>query len=147
MGNSARALGVDFGQKRIGIAVSDGAGMLATAYDTIERVGDRTIEHGRLLELVDETEAVVVVIGVPYSLDGEVGQAAKLVLSEIRGLEKRVRREERPMVIETQDERFSTVTASQALHAGGTNSKRQRKVIDATAAAVILQSWLDGRAE
>lgn len=140
-----RAIGVDFGQKRVGIAVSDDGGLLATAYETIDRVGDRTKEHGRLLELVDETGALAVVIGVPYSLDGETGQAAKAVLSEVRGLEKRLRREGRTLLVETHDERFSTVTAEQNLRAGGIEAKKQRRMIDATAAAVILQSWLDAR--
>ena len=140
-----RAIGVDFGQKRVGIAVSDDGGLLATAYETIDRVGDRTVEHGRLLELVDETGAVAVVVGVPYSLDGDVGQAAKAVLSEIRGLQKRVRREGRTLRVETHDERFSTVTAEQHLRAGGVEARKQRRMVDATAAAVILQSWLDAR--
>lgn len=140
-----RAIGVDFGQKRVGIAVSDDGGLLATPYETIDRVGDRTKEHGRLLELVDETNAVAVVVGVPYSLDGAIGQAAKTVLSEVRGLEKRLNREGRSLVVETHDERFSTVTAEQNLRAGGIEAKKQRRMIDATAAAVILQSWLDAR--
>lgn len=140
-----RALGVDFGEKRVGVSVSDGGGLVATPYETIRRVGDRTKEHGRLLELVDETGAAALVIGVPYSLDGEIGAAAKAVLSEVRGLEKRLKREGRSLLVELHDERFSTVTAEQSLRAGGVEAKKQRQIIDATAAAVILQSWLDSR--
>lgn len=135
---AGRAVGIDFGSRRIGIAVSDAWRMVATPFETIKRVGDRTIEHGRIFEIVAEIEATVVVIGLPLSLDGSDGHAVKLVRSEVRGLAKRL-----DVPIEEYDERFTTVTAEQSLRTMGTRGQAKRDVIDQVAAAVLLQGWLD----
>ena len=119
-------------------------GGVATPYETIQRVGDQVVEHARILELLEETGAEVLVVGVPYSLDGSIGPAATSILAEIRGIEKKLRAAATPVAVETQDERFTTVTASDALRAGGVNDRRQRQRIDASAAAVLLQAYLDG---
>lgn len=133
-----RAVGVDFGSRRIGIAVSDAGQMVATPYETIKRVGDRTVEHGRIAEIVDEVSAVVVVVGLPLSLDGSDGRAVDLVRSEVRGLAKRL-----AIPIEEYDERFTTVEAERSLRLTGTKGRAKRDVIDQVAAAVLLQGWLD----
>ncbi|MFT7597272.1 MAG: putative Holliday junction resolvase [Acidimicrobiales bacterium] len=140
-----RSLGIDFGEKRVGIAVCDDRGVLATPLDTIKRVGDRQIEHGQILELLHETGATRIVAGVPYSLDGSLGPAAAAILSEIRGLQKRLRRAGLGVEIMTQDERFTTVSADRALRDGGVRGRQRRQMIDSTAAAVLLQAWLDGQ--
>ncbi len=141
--SSQRALGVDLGEKRIGIAVCDDAGRLAVPYELIRRVGDRTIEHGRLLELVAEVNAHRIVVGLPLSLDGTESSSAGAIRAELRGLRKRLRREGLEVEIVEHDERFSTVEAHRQLAAGGNNSRARRDLVDASAAAVILQSWLD----
>ncbi len=133
-----RALGLDFGSKRIGVALSDSGGLLATPYDLIRRVGDRTIEHGRIAELVAETEAEVVVVGLPLQLDGDEGRAVAIVRSEIRGLRKRL-----DVPVEEIDERFTTVTAHQRLAGAGVASHKRKDLVDAVAASVLLQAWLD----
>ena len=140
-----RALGLDLGQRRIGVAVCDDNGVLATPFDTIQRVGDQKIEHTRILELLDETGAQLLVVGVPYSLDGGIGPAATTILAEIRGIEKKLKASGRIISVKTQDERFTTVTASEALSAGGVKKRKQRTRIDASAAAVLLQAYLDGQ--
>ena len=112
--------------------------MVATPFETIKRVGDRTIEHGRIAAIVAEIEATVVVVGLPLSLDGSDGHAAKLVRSEVRGLAKRL-----TIPVEEYDERFTTVTAEQSLREMGTRGRAKRDVIDQVAAAVLLQGWLD----
>lgn len=112
--------------------------MVATPFETIKRVGDRTIEHGRIAEIVAEIEATVVVVGLPLSLDGSDGHAVNLVRSEVRGLAKRL-----DVAIEEYDERFTTVTAEQSLRTMGTRGQAKRDVIDQLAAAVLLQGWLD----
>ena len=136
-----RTLGVDLGDARIGIAVSDDAGLLATPYETLYRSGDRTVDHLAIQRLVDETGAEAVVVGMPYSLDGSVGHKAKLTRREILRLGRVL-----SVPIHTQDERFTTVTAEQSLRATGTKGAKQRAVVDQVAAAVLLQSWLDGQA-
>jgi putative Holliday junction resolvase len=80
------------------------------------------------------------VIGLPLSLNGAVGPAATAVLEEVEALAPVL-----GVPVETVDERFSTVTASQALRAGGHRGRPARKQVDAAAAAVFLQSWLDRR--
>ena len=72
-----RALGIDLGSKRIGVALSDSAGTVASPFEVVQRSGDRQRDHRRLAELAAEAEAEIVVVGVPYSLDGSVGPAAK----------------------------------------------------------------------
>lgn len=133
-----RALGLDFGSKRIGIALSDSGGLLATPYGLVKRVGDRTVEHGEIVDLVNETGAEVVVVGVPWSLDGDEGRAASMVRSEIRALRRRLE-----VPVEEIDERFTTVTAHQQLAEAGVRSRDRKDRIDAVAASVLLQAWLD----
>ena len=135
-----RALGIDFGSKRIGIALSDSDGLLATPYELIKRVGDRNVEHGRIAELVAETGAEVVVVGLPLQLDGDEGHAVAIVRSEIRGLRKRL-----GVPVDEIDERFTTVTAHQQLANAGIASHKRKNLVDSVAASVLLQSWLDRR--
>ena len=81
-----RALGLDLGAKRIGVAVSDRDGRLATPADVLHRTGDRARDHRAVADLVVEWEAEVVVVGVPYSLDGGTGPAAEAMIAESRQL-------------------------------------------------------------
>jgi putative holliday junction resolvase len=138
-----RALGIDLGQKRIGIAVCDDAGRLAIASAVVARVGDRTVEHGRILELAAQLGAHYLVVGLPRSLDGSEGPAAGAIRSEIRGLNRRIRREGLDLVVEEQDERLTTAEAHRNLQVAGHRSRDRRQLVDASAAAIILQSWLD----
>lgn len=133
-----RALGLDLGEKRIGVALSDSGGLLATPYTVVERAGDRGRDHQRLADLVDETEAEMLVVGLPLSLDGSAGPAARAVDDEVAHLRGRLH-----VDIVTWDERLSTVEAEQRLRASGLSGRRRRRVVDQVAATVVLQSWLD----
>lgn len=132
----ARALGLDLGSKRIGVALS--AGTLATPFEVVHRTGDRQRDHRAIAALVDEAEAEVVVVGLPLSMDGTVGPAAARALAEIEELSAAL-----DVPVETWDERLSTVTAERALRAQDLKGPARRKVIDKVAASVILQAWLD----
>ncbi len=134
-----RALGVDLGSKRIGVAVSSGT--VASPIDTVERSGDRSRDHRRLLELAAEWEVDLLVIGMPYSLDGTVGPAAEGIVEEVEIL-----RATTLLPIELYDERLTTVTAHRLLQEGGVGGRSRRQVVDKVAAAVLLQAWLDSRA-
>jgi putative Holliday junction resolvase len=136
-----RALGIDLGSRRIGVALSDSGGTLASPYETVVRSGDVARDHRRLLELAAEAEVECLVVGLPLSLDGAVGPAARAVLDEVEQL-----RAATSLPVETYDERFSTVTAERLLREGGRKGKARRSVVDQTAAAVLLQAWLEGRA-
>jgi putative Holliday junction resolvase len=113
---------------------------VATPLQTVARVGDRVVEHGIVAALAAEHEATVLVVGLPLSLSGEVGPAARQVLSEVRGLRKRV-----PIEVVTHDERLSTSTAEASLRQQGVGRRQGRMVVDSVAASVILQAWMDGR--
>ncbi len=136
-----RALGLDLGSKRIGVALSDSNGRLALPYEVVHRSGDRDRDHRRIAELVEETGAEVVVVGIPYSLDGGTGPTARRHLAEIRRLRGTL-----GVPVSTYDERLTTVTAERALRETGLSGRDRRKVVDQVAAAVMLQSWLDHRA-
>lgn len=138
-----RAVGVDLGAKRIGIAVSDSGGLMATPRGTLNRTRDAARDRRTLVDLVVEEEAVIVVVGHPLSLDGTRGPAARAAEDEAAALT--VLLQDRDVAVELFDERLTTVSAHQALRAGGTKGRNQRAVVDQTAAAVMLMAWLDGR--
>jgi len=135
---TGRVLGLDLGDRRIGVAVCDQDRTVATPVGTVDRVGDRTIEHSRIAELCSEHETTQVVVGLPLSMSGEVGPAARKVLKEAKALRKRLGCE-----VLTHDERLTTVTAQASLHQQGVGTKKGRRVVDQVAASVILQSWMD----
>ncbi len=133
-----RAIGVDLGTKRIGVAVSSGT--LATPYEVVQRSGDKARDHRRIAELVAEAEAEIVVVGLPLSLDGSIGKAAQRALDEVDAMATAL-----DVPVETWDERLSTVTAERSLMEQNMRAQARRRVVDKVAAAVILQSWLDAR--
>lgn len=137
-GRDRRALGVDLGSKRIGLAVCDSAGTLATPYEVLQRSGDLRRDHARLAGIVEEVGARTVVVGLPLSLDGGLGPAARGVLDEVERLEAAL-----PVPVETYDERLTTVTADRDLMARRMRAEARRRVVDKVAAAVMLQAWLD----
>lgn len=105
----------------------------------IQRVGDRVREHRQLGDVVEEYNAVGLIVGLPLSLSGQVGPAAAGVLAEVDEL-----RSDLGIPVETHDERFTTVSAAGALAASGRRGPKQRALVDQVAAAIILQSWIDG---
>lgn len=131
-----RAIGVDLGSKRVGLALSSGS--LATPYEVVQRSGDKRRDHARIAELVEEAGAEVVVVGLPLSLDGSVGAAAQRAIDEVEQLARAL-----DVPVRTWDERLSTVTAERSLMDQNMNAQARRRVVDKVAAAVILQSWLD----
>ena len=133
-----RALGIDLGSRRIGVALSSGT--LATPYEVIARSGDRRRDHRAIADLVAEAEAEVVVVGLPLSLDGSMGPAARAAVAEADQLAATL-----DVPVETYDERLTTVTADRQLMEQGMNASARRRVVDKVAAAVLLQSWLDAQ--
>lgn len=140
-------MGVDLGTRRIGLAVSDAGGRLAYPAGCVERSGDRDTDHARLAAAVAELEAEAVVVGLPLSLSGGAGPAARAALEEVDLLRAAL-----AVPVHTQDERFTTVTAARALREAGprpgsarARARRRRGAVDEAAAAVLLQAWLDAR--
>jgi putative Holliday junction resolvase len=133
-----RALGIDLGSKRIGVAVSDSDGAVATPITTITRARRRADDHRAVAALVAEWQAEAVVVGLPLSLDGTLGPAARAVLDEVDELRAAI-----TVPIDTVDERFTTVTATEQLRRLGVPGPKRAAVVDQVAAAVLLQAWLE----
>jgi putative Holliday junction resolvase len=133
-----RVVGIDLGSRRIGVAVSDPSGTVATPHAVIERTGDDGADRAALAAMVDALDAERVVVGLPRSLDGTLGPAARAALEEIEALAAVL-----PVPVETHDERLTTVAADRALRAQKVRARARRRVVDKVAASVILQSWLD----
>tara|TARA_Y100000814_G_scaffold264627_1_gene217429 strand:- start:1499 stop:1912 length:414 start_codon:yes stop_codon:yes gene_type:complete len=136
-----RVLGLDLGGKRIGIAISDNDGKVATPLQVLIRSENTREDYKKIDDLVSEWEAEFVVVGMPFSLNGSKGPAAEAVEKEVKELSSVL-----SVPVDVHDERLTTVIAAQELSSQGLDSKKQRKVIDQVAASVILQSWLDNRA-
>ena len=138
-----RVLGVDLGSRRIGLAVSDPAGTVATPRGVLARSGDLASDHRTIVAEAREAGADRIVVGLPLSLSGAAGPAARAVLVEVEALQAEAGT---GMRVETHDERLTTVTAEQQLREAGVSSRRRRQVVDEVAATVMLQAYLDGRA-
>jgi len=135
-----RALGIDLGSKRIGVALANSEGTVATPYEVVVRSGDRLRDHARIAALAEEADAVQLVVGLPLSLDGSIGPAAASALLEADELA-----EATGLPVATWDERFTTITADQQLMVQSMKADARRRVVDKVAASVMLQGWLDHR--
>ena len=133
-----RAVGVDLGERRIGVAVSDSAGQIATPYEVLHRTDSRDEDHRRIAAIVADVEAEVLIVGLPLSLDGTEGKAAQAARDEADQIQALF-----PIPVEMHDERFTTVEAEHRLKEQNLNARAQRKVVDKVAAAILLQAWLD----
>lgn len=130
-------VGVDVGSVRIGIARCDPAGILATPLEMVPRgKGDLA----RIAAIVAEAEAIEVIVGLPTSLSGREGPAAAAAREFAARLAARLPEG----TVRLYDERLTTVTAENGLRELGVHGKARRKVVDQTAAAVLLQAALDG---
>ncbi|MEI8000433.1 MAG: Holliday junction resolvase RuvX [Actinomycetes bacterium] len=137
-----RALGVDLGERRIGLARSDPSGVLASPDGCLVRSGDPVADREAVVAAAREAGAEVIVVGLPRSLSGREGPAARAARAEVEALTA-VAGEIRVVV---HDERFTTREAQRAMTAAGRSTRDQRGRIDAAAATVMLQSWLDAAA-
>ena len=135
-----RALGVDLGSRRIGIAVSDLSGTIGSALTTVHRSKSRRHDHAEIARLVRDEECEIVVVGLPLSLDGSHGPAARAATREATQMASVL-----SVPVEMYDERFTTVTAERGMLEAGLDAKQRRQVVDKVAAAVMLQAWLDHR--
>ena len=131
-----RRIGVDVGDVRIGVALSDPSGLLATPVETVS-AGPRS--RGRLADLAIEHHAMEIVVGLPRSLSGGIGPAAR----KVRAYAEQLATDVAPIPVRLVDERMSTMTAEQVLRGQGKRGPKRRAVIDQAAAVVILQSALD----
>ena len=137
---TGRVLGLDLGDARIGIAISDPDRRVAVSVGTVH-VGQPPGELRAIAALAREHDATLVVVGLPLSMSGEHGTQALHATSFADALRGFL-----DVPVELQDERLSTVEAERGLRAAGVKGRDRRRVVDRTAAAVILQAWLDAHA-
>ncbi|KGF71462.1 Holliday junction resolvase [Neosynechococcus sphagnicola sy1] len=133
------ALGLDVGRKRIGIAGCDGTGLIATGLTTLERTSFAS-DVEQLRCWVQERHVQVLVVGLPYCMNGDLGFQARQVQKFAQGLSRALQ-----LPVEYVDERLTSVEAESLLRAAHLSPSRNRGLIDRTAAALILQQWLDDR--
>ncbi len=133
------ALGIDVGRRRIGVAGCDGTGLIATGLTTFRRSAfPQDVEQFR--QLIQEREVQILVFGLPYTLEGEIGSQAKQTQRYASGLARAL-----ALPLEYVDERMSSIQAEEMLQAEGYQPSRNKALIDRKAAAIILQRWLDQR--
>jgi putative holliday junction resolvase len=138
-----RKLGLDVGDKTIGVAVSDEMNIIAQGVTTIERVGIRK-DTGKVIDYVREFDCDTVVVGLPLNLNGSDSVQTTKVREFRTMLENKMRSTGLAKVkVEWQDERFTTVIAERVLIDANVRRKARKEVIDRQAAIVILQSYLD----
>ncbi len=131
------ALGLDVGSKRIGVAGCDGLGLLATGITTIWR-SSFSADVARLAEIIEERDVEILIIGLPYTMDGKIGSQAKQVQKFARRVSAALE-----LPIEYVDERLTSYAAEQMMIAAKISVSQNKATIDRIAAAVILQQWLD----
>jgi len=134
-----RVLGLDYGERRIGVAVSDELGWTASAVGTVERTGDDG-EFRRIAEMAQQYQADVIVVGLPVNMDGTLGPGAE----KCKAFAERLR-QTLNMPVQLWDERLTTVTAERTLIEAGMGRSKRKRVVDRLAAAVMLQHYLDSR--
>lgn len=133
------ALGLDIGRKRIGVSGCDGTGLIATGLTTITvKSFSQVVEQ--LQGLIEQRKVTVLVVGLPYTLDGEIGFQARQVQKFTRRLSKAL-----ALPVDYVDERLTSYQAEQLLLAENRSPSRHKPLIDRKAAAIILQQWLDQR--
>ncbi|WP_018123207.1 Holliday junction resolvase RuvX [Desulfovibrio oxyclinae] len=132
-----RVLAIDFGLKRVGLALSDPTGLLASPYKTIERT-TRDALFDELLEIIQKESVETVVVGLPLSLDGEDTLTTRQARNFADSLSRRI---EQP--IHLVDERLSSAEAEQELRSAGLKRKKKKMALDQQAATVILRTWLE----
>lgn len=148
-GVRGRRLGIDVGSVRIGVALSDPDGVLATPLVTVARdnsgAGATGTDVTTIAGLVAEHEVTEVVVGLPRTLAGAEGPAAEAARAFVAQLESALLEGARTVPIQLSDERLTTVVATRQLRERGVRGRKQRSVVDQAAAVAILQGWLDSR--
>lgn len=134
---SEKALGLDLGSVRIGLALSDELGWMAYPWQTLSRSSHSVKE---IANLIEEKKITTVIVGLPRKLDGTYGLAAEQCRTFAQELQQQT-----PAKVVLWDERFTTAMATRQLQEAGRNQKQQRPVIDQAAAQQILQNWMDAQ--
>jgi len=137
--SEGRTLGIDYGRKRFGLAISDGLGITAQPLGVVENTGPKeTMEE--IAGIVAENGVDAVVVGLPLNMDGSVGPKAREVQEFCKALSEAL-----GIAVETFDERLTTVEAERRLKETGATRRKRRRKVDVVAAQIILQTFIDSR--
>ena len=140
---AGRALGVDLGSVRIGLALSDPTRTVASPHSVLTRARTHADDHHAIVELARTNGATTIVVGLPLSLSGGRGPAARAAEHEIDELRTAAGPD---VAVVAHDERLTTITAERTLDEAGVRRADRTAVVDKVAAAVMLQAWLDSPA-
>jgi putative Holliday junction resolvase len=138
-----RRLGIDVGAVRVGVALGDPDGLLATPLATVARDVARGTDLAAIAGLVAEHDVVGIVVGLPRTLAGREGPAAEAARAFAAALSTHLEGRGAAVPLEFVDERLTTVVATRQMRESGRKGRRQRAVVDQVAAVAILQGWLD----
>jgi putative Holliday junction resolvase len=130
-------MGLDVGEKRIGVAIANAAGLLAVPLAVLDRVEEEA-DLKAILDLAEEHDVEQIVVGLPRSMDGSIGKQAEVVLAFCKLLSQHT-----DIPVDTWDERLSTVAAERLLSEAGAKKGKKKAQRDALAAAIVLQGYLD----
>ena len=135
-----RIMGLDYGSKTIGVAISDELGLTAQPFQTIERSGENKLRRSlaRISEIVKEKNIRKIVVGLPVNMSGENGERVALTLAFVEKLKSRV---DVPIIM--QDERLTTMEADEILDESGVKKKDRKQFIDQIAAGIILREYME----
>jgi len=133
-----RIMAIDWGERRIGVALSDESRTIASPHSVIKRKGSLDRDLNEIVGIATENEVALVIFGLPKRLDGTMGPAAEGVMEVVEKLRPKV-----SVPVDTWDERLSTVAAERALIGGDVSRKKRKTIIDQVAAALFLQAFLD----
>jgi len=136
-------LGLDVGDKTIGVAVSDGLMLTAQGIETLERIGIRK-DAGKIIDMAKKMECTAIIVGLPLMLSGQDSIQTQKVREFAQMLENKLRSTGETIAVILHDERFSTKIAEDILISADVSRKNRKKVIDKQAAIIILQSYMDG---
>ena len=132
-----RVMALDVGSKRIGVAICDPTRTIAQSYEVLKRTS-RKADYARYLEIIAQEEITLLVVGLPTRIDGSDSDTAVWIRDYIAEFSKQI-----DIPIEFWDESYTTVMAEESLRQRGKRGKKARQRVDAVAAAIILQSYLD----
>lgn len=135
--DKTRSLGLDIGDRRIGVALSDQGGILATPLTVIERQDERQ-DTQAIIDIINQHQVKQVIIGLPRSMDGTIGEQAEKVKTFVQRLSRQTE-----VPVEFRDERLTTVSARRLMQAASVRRTKKKTRDDAIAAAIILQGYLD----
>jgi putative holliday junction resolvase len=136
-------LGIDLGSRRIGVALSDPTRTVASPLEVLERQRSRADDHRVIFSLAREHDAATIVVGLPLSLSGDTGPAARGVLDEVEEMRTEAGVD---VQVDVFDERLTTVTAERSLREARMRRDARRRVVDKVAAAVMLQAYIEANA-